>query len=248
MAQVEQVSPCVEKTHKNMWDDAASDCSTVDAKHSDDCCSISSSDHDDDVKTLIIFDWDDTLFPTSWLRQHGCLDGHESDWEQQIERELKVLADTVEKTLRTALLFGEVVIVTNGRQGWVEKSCADAMPSLMQILQSVKVVSAQSSYEKETQDPTEWKRLAFAHEVKQLNVPGSQLLNVISLGDSLHEQRAVMSICDFMPNCFAKSLKFADAPTIAELANQHEFVNACFPDVAEVSDHLDVEIGASMFE
>jgi hypothetical protein len=242
MTSVAHMSPCVESMCKGIWYDGASECSTDDAKHIDDGCSAGFSDSGDGVKTLIIFDWDDTLLPTSWLRQQDVLDCKVLSEEQQ--RQLEVLADVVEKTLRTALLFGKVVIVTNGQQGWVEASCAEAMPSLRHVLQQVRIVSARSTYEEEVDEPSEWKRLAFAHEVNQLAVQSDQQLNVISLGDSLHEQSAVMSIRGFVPNCFAKSLKFVETPTIEELIDQHEFVNMCFSDVAEHGDHLDVEIGA----
>jgi hypothetical protein len=194
-------------------------------------------------KRWYFFDWDDTMFPTSWLRHHGIFDGAELCENQQCH--LKKLADEVEKTLRTALLFGKVVIVTNGQQGWVEKSCSEAMPSLIHVLQDVDIVSARSTYEEFAEEPSEWKRFAFAQEVSQLAIPSDQLLNVVSLGDSLHEQQAVMSLCESMPNCFAKSLKFADAPSIGQLIQQHEFIHTCFLDVAEHNGHLDVEIGAA---
>jgi hypothetical protein len=227
-------------------DDGASDCSTVDATQTDELCSqlSLSSFESDDVQTLVIFDWDDTLFPTTWLRSEGLLDGssvavHDNDMAEQ----LRTLADAVQRTLRTALQFGKVVIVTNGQQGWVEASCARTLPTLAEMLQEVEIVSARSSYEKYSQDPTEWKCFAFAHQVSILHVRSDQSLNIVSLGDSLHEQRAVMSVCESMENCFAKSLKFAEGPTIEQLIDQHEFVHTCFLDVAEHNGNLDVEIG-----
>jgi hypothetical protein len=224
-------------------EDRVSECSTVDATNFDDDCSDDSFDCGLAVQTLVIFDWDDTLFPTTWLRQQGFFD---AEYEPDTAQKAKVekLAMNVEATVRIALQFGKVVIVTNAQQGWVEASCAKVMPSLAPVLQEVHIVSARSKYERFTQNPSEWKRRAFAHEVELLHGANDEQLNVVSLGDSLHEQRAVVSVCKDLHNCFSKSLKFGESPSIDELINQHEFVSTCFWDVAEHNGDLDVEIGA----
>jgi hypothetical protein len=213
------------------------------ASHLDDVVSDSSSDHGDGVQTLVIFDWDDTLFPTSWLQRQGFFKADAVPSMQQTAQ-LQKLADVVERTLRTALLFGKVVVVTNAEKGWVEVCCSKLMPSLAQVLSEVDIVSARSAYERHSQNPSEWKRLAFAHEVEQLHIQSNEQLNVVSVGDSLYEQHAVMAVCENVQNCFAKSLKFMDKPSIEELVDQHDFFESCFLDVLEHNGDLDVEIGA----
>jgi hypothetical protein len=224
------------------WDDGASDCSTVDLRHCDDGCSVGSVENSDVVQSLVIFDWDDTLFPTSWFVNQGFLEGDVVLCSDQVAQ-LKRLADTIERTLKTAMSFGKVVIVTNAQQGWVELSCSNVMPALMSVLEEVGIVSARANHEHDSQDPSEWKRLAFVREVELLHGPSDELLNVISVGDSLHEQRAAISLGNSRHNCFAKSLKFTDSPSIEDLIEQHDLLSACFVDVAEHNGHLDVEIG-----
>jgi hypothetical protein len=213
------------------------------------------------VQTLVIFDWDDTLFPTSWLEKQGklfqCFDQEEMSFSKEETSLLQALSKVAERSLRTALLFGKVAIVTNGEAGWVEMSCSKAMPSLWNSLLKmgeVEIVSARSTYESEVgYDPSKWKYLAFAdrlealcpRHIRDINAQSDQQLNVISLGDSLAEQRAVAHLSTMTPNCYGKSLKFVEKPSIQKLIEQHKFVSTCFVEVAEHNDDLDVEIDAT---
>jgi len=225
---------------KQRHDSSLSECSTAsggsDATLFDAC---SDQGEEGFVQTVTFFDWDDTLFPTACLQQQGLL--HEDAVFQEDQMKLlEKLASGVERTLRLAMQFGRVVIVTNAQQGWVEMCCARMMPSLSGVLEEVDIVSARSTYETCSDCPSEWKRLAFEHEL--LASSSALQYNVISLGDSLYEQHAVMSLCEKMPNCCGKSMKFLEAPAIEQLIEQHNFVVSCFLDVAEHSGNLDVEI------
>merc|ERR1712032_930625 len=102
-------------------------------------------------------------------------------------------------------------------------------------LRAVRVVSARSAYEPISNDPAEWKRIAFVHEVELFYGGDDEVRprNIISVGDSLHEQRALMAVCDDVPNCCRKSLKFLSSPTIEQLTEQQELVCGCLLDVAE---------------
>lgn len=239
VSQSEAYSPTfgADNLKETEWE-AVSDCSTTCTEH-------------DAVQTLVIFDWDDTLFPTSWLKKKDKLSTLDFFSEKEALL-LRALEKVAESTLRTALLFGKVTIVTNGEQGWVEMSCSQAMPSLWESLLKtgeVEIVSARSTYEERAgYDPEAWKRLAFAKELRKIrdgSIPSEQQLNVISLGDSLAEQRAVVSLTKSFPNLYGKSLKFVEKPNIQELIEQHKFVHACFVEVAEHNGDLDAEIGAA---
>jgi hypothetical protein len=43
--------------------------------------------------------------------------------------------------------FGKTYIITNAAEGWVEYSCNKFMPSVMQILGKVIILSARTKYE-----------------------------------------------------------------------------------------------------
>lgn len=232
-------------------DDRQSDCSTdVDNQESDcrdrnDSLEESYSDSGLEVETLVIFDWDDTLFPTSWMQQNGLLsDGATLSSEQKAQLEL--MASRVESTLQAAALIAKVVVVTNAARGWIELTSTNFMPSLSSLLQRFSTVSARSLYEHSAQEPSEWKRMAFDNEVQEFYGAGDagRQRNIVSVGDSLHELHALKSVTKDVQNCCGKSIKLLDTPSIEQLIDQHEVIIAYLLDVVEHNGDLDVEIGA----
>jgi len=238
-----QGNTCFDKT-----DDAASDCSTVEGNQDIDALqqtdSYTEGSSDDGVETLLFFDWDDTLFPTSWIQQQGLCSAEALPNDEQ-RAQLQMVAESASRMLQEALQIGTVIIVTNAEQGWVEMSCSQWMPSVAHLLEKVDIVSARSTYESKSRFPSEWKRLAFACEVELFYgaTTDSQPRNIISLGDALYEQLALTAVTKGVPNCCGKSLKFLPSPTVGQLIEEHQLVSGCLLDVAEQSDDLDVEVG-----
>jgi hypothetical protein len=197
-----------------------------------------------EAETLIIFDWDDTIFPTTWLLNEGLLD---SDTTIDLVQSalLQTLEEHAARTLQTAMQYGKVVIITNAIQDWVEQSCGMFMPSLLPFIQHFEIVSARSTYEsKDAPSPTSWKKLAFAREVEGFCGSASRgARTIISLGDSLCEQQALVAAVGTYANCSAKSLKFMEQPHIQQLLDQHELVCGCFAGVYEHEGNLDLEVG-----
>jgi hypothetical protein len=190
-------------------------------------------------ETLIFFDWDDTLLPTTWIEQEGLLVATPT-LEQATQ--LQQLVERVDATLRAAKQRGKVIIITNAMHGWVEQSCSLFMPSLLHHLQDVDVISARSSFEQEAQH-TEWKCMAFAEQVT--NFYGTSLTqrrNLISLGDALYEQRALHAVTQCVPNCYAKSLKFMEKPHVEQLMDEHDIVVASLQNVIDTDENLDLEV------
>jgi hypothetical protein len=197
-------------------------------------------------ETLIIFDWDDTLFPTSWLHQHDLLQEGATISQEQ-DAQLQKLADSALATLRAAKRLGGVAIVTNAEQGWVELSCGTFLASLEAELTDVRIVSARSDHEKHGLfAPTTWKCLAFSEVADEfynsLDCTGAVTRNIVSLGDSEHEMEALKWITSGT-DCFAKSLKFVHKPSVEQLLEQHELVAGCLEDVVEHGGNLDYEVG-----
>jgi len=241
---------------RTVSDDAVSDCSTVfgnqdgdAAQQNDDSLSECCSESVLEVETLFLFDWDDTLFPTSWMQQHGLFETGSTLSNEDVAK-LGQMAERARLTLQTAIQIGKVVIVTNAVQGWVELCCKKFMPSLFSLLKMVDIISARSTYERSVEEPSEWKRLAFELEVGLFyeSTRGGQQGNVVSVGDSLHELLALKSVTNGMPNCFGKSIKLLETPSIEQLIEQHEVLVASLRDAAEHSGDLDVEIGTESLE
>jgi len=98
----------------------------------------SQHDYGADDQTIIIFDWDDTICPSSWLKGVTTNSGVSA----QNKSKLKTLSKRAEELLSLAATLGKIVIVTNARRPWVEYSCETFLPSLSRVLQDVPVVYA----------------------------------------------------------------------------------------------------------
>jgi len=115
-------------------------------------------------ETLIIFDWDDTILPSSWLSSR-CMSLDEGAVVSHSERMLlDSLSETVCRTIDLAAQLGRVAIVTNAEAGWVQLSAAKFMPAVLERLESldIAVMSARSIFESASnRTPISWKVEAF---------------------------------------------------------------------------------------
>lgn len=174
--------------------------------------------------TIIIFDWDDTLCPTtfvhedsrlSWSQQapcfadptlplldprHGTLRPSSADVSSEAR---PLMADTLrrhvevaETVLRSAAACGRVVIVTLARQGWIELSTTNFLPGLHQVIEElgIQVVYARDCL-------PQWKLRCAAHD----NLDVLQLMKQAAMCQCIkrfyktrpqHDWRNVVSIGD----------------------------------------------------
>eukprot|EP00429_Kryptoperidinium_foliaceum_P066275 CAMPEP_0176067706 /NCGR_PEP_ID=MMETSP0120_2-20121206/33798_1 /TAXON_ID=160619 /ORGANISM="Kryptoperidinium foliaceum, Strain CCMP 1326" /LENGTH=324 /DNA_ID=CAMNT_0017401329 /DNA_START=50 /DNA_END=1024 /DNA_ORIENTATION=+ len=199
-------------------------------------------------ETLFIFDWDDTILPSSWLQRQGLrLDAACGVSESQRELLASVAAAAME-TLILAKHSGTVVLVTNAERGWIELSCRKFVPALLPIIENIRIVSARTSYERSAgSSPHRWKALAFKAEISRACgadalVDPTRRKNILSLGDGMHEREALLRATAELPNCCSKSLKFVDRPDIGQLLAQHALVTQAFDNIVQLDGDLDLSI------
>jgi len=190
--------------------------------------------------TVIFVDWDDTLLCSSYLSGAGYRLDSELESSSPIDRELKELESSVIGLLRLAMSFGEVHIVTNAETGWVQLSAKKFLPGVVPVLDSVKVVSARSTYETMFPDaPVKWKFCAFQ---EKLFSDTKSSKNIISFGDSHVEREAVRAVTRGLPNTKTKSVKFAEKPSMEQLRRQLELVTNCFQYIHSHEGDLDLQL------
>ncbi|EPR64645.1 hypothetical protein TGME49_271960 [Toxoplasma gondii ME49] len=195
-------------------------------------------------ETVFIFDWDDTLLPSSWISQKGLtLESAESEvclWRMKLAQ----TAMWAEQTLFTARSLGQVIIVTNAESGWIDLSCSKFLPELREMLNCFPIVSARSMYESAwCNTPFMWKEAAFMHELQRHFRMESKRWNVISVGDSTHEREALLTVCSRLRKMYhvtTKSLKLLESPAVEELHSQHELMSKCLAAVARHKGNLDL--------
>jgi len=210
-------------------------------------CEAPSSDEFDPEETFFIFDWDDTVLPSTWVQRQGLrLDAGSfpTAEQKQILAEAAVVAA---RTFRAARQHGTVILVTNAERGWIELSCQKFLPTLAPMLESMKLVSARTTYESKAtcRSPLEWKLRAFEAEIALFYGPEvvsdpSKRKNVLSLGDSLHEREAMQRATAAAPNCCSKSLKFVERPDVSQICKQHQLIADSFERIVHHQGDLDV--------
>mmetsp|Transcript_12551 Transcript_12551/g.34715 ORF Transcript_12551/g.34715 Transcript_12551/m.34715 type:complete len:533 (-) Transcript_12551:270-1868(-) len=104
--------------------------------------------------TALILDWDDTIFPTTWVRD-DCGMNWRLPLDQQLEREgrrrpiiqglLAKLLDRAELFFKEATQLANCFIVTLARRPWVDASMENFLPGLSKIINmyNLKVIYAQ---------------------------------------------------------------------------------------------------------
>lgn len=167
----------------------------------------------DPTQTFIVLDWDDTLFPTTYVR-----DDLELCWKkplkdqrldkkerEEVRRNLEKCASNVCVLLKKAASRGKVVLVTLAKPPWVTESCKNFYPAVGELIAKLQVPII---YAQEMGNQQEYSRIrnntAAAQEVYWSRVKGKAIAaelrafysqyegqswkNVISIGDSEFER------------------------------------------------------------
>lgn len=104
------------------------------------------------MTNIIFIDFDDTIFPTTWLSNVNIF----------YEKEYFQLLEEINYNLFTKLLrYGKIIIVTNAKIDWVYKSINDYLPKLKFLLKDIEIISARERYEGIYSCPTFWKKNVF---------------------------------------------------------------------------------------
>ena len=209
-------------------------------------------------KPLIIFDWDDTILPTSYLAKLGYkLDSpNPTAAVQAVLDEYSVLAN---RTLIESAKRGHVMIVTNAETGWIQLTVEKFMPRSVSVVKKFQHISARSMFEPTgVTTPIAWKENAFKMVVEEYlraarheslgNKKVTGKCQVVSLGDSAHEREAVLKVCEEFRDqgVVCKSLKFMERPDIDSLKKEHQLIQDCLSDILHHKDHLDLCIQSSL--
>ena len=190
--------------------------------------------------SLIIFDWDDTLLPTSFLTPYGIFNEN-IVLSEQIQKKISRLEKSVSKLLKIAVEKGDVYIITNAGVGWVEFSASRFYPSVTEVLKKIKIISARGEFEKEFPgDSRKWKIQTFLTLKKKLNV--KLVTNIICLGDSLFEMEAGRVLASQFTQAFIKTVKFREGPKPEELNKQLNLVITQFNSIYSAVKNLTIRV------
>jgi hypothetical protein len=195
-------------------------------------------------RSLIIFDWDDTILPTSFLAKNGLkLDSPAPTGE--VKDKLDKYSKLINRTLTEASRRGHVMVVTNAETGWIQLTVEKFLPLSAATVLKVQHISARSMFEPTgVLTPLGWKHSAFRLVVEEYTKALGKDCQVISLGDSAHEREAALKVCGEF-NVICKSLKFMERPDLDALSKQHQLIQDCLEDIVNKKESLDLCIQAS---
>ncbi|CAD7971241.1 unnamed protein product [Amoebophrya sp. A25] len=155
-------------------------------------------------QTIVVFDWDDTLYPTTWVRNDFQLSyKYPLDWQlsepmlSTVKAKLAQFEAESELLLRHAATHAEVLIVTLAKRPWIDMSVEHLTPKLGQVVRELKIpmlyaqeFSHLAEGETREQQYAYMKGLAIASGVDRFysQYAGQTWKNVISVGDSDFER------------------------------------------------------------
>lgn len=170
--------------------------------------------------SFIVFDWDDTIICTSSFEKSKMdLPSFRDVYSHYIQK----CEETAYNLLDIAIQSGTVYIVTNASSNWIYYSCSILMPKLLTLLSCVGIISCRDSLSERYPNKEElWKSIVFNNLFyeKDLNCPTS----VLSIGDSINERNALLSVADNNKYVIPKSIKLMERPSIPVLYKQQEFI------------------------
>lgn len=204
-------------------------------------------------QTIIIFDWDDTLCPsTTCMRTYG-LSVLGSPPEGEVRAALEELTKEARLLLASAReLADQVVVVTNAEEGWVELSCKAWLPGLQETISACEVASARSTWEpRGVTSPAGWKARTFEDVIEKFysRYQNQSWKNIISIGDAPHEREALSRVSKWAPchagkRCRSKSVKFVLRPSIEQLTRELQMLRESLKEIVWHDDDLDLHFSS----
>ena len=188
-------------------------------------------------KTITIFDWDDTLFPSYAMttNDHIKYIYNPSLLDNFFKPYFKFVSIKIKNIITNAQKYGDVVIITNAATGWIE-TCCNLLPDLLPFLKTIHIISARDEWIKVNGPITtdnlnkinDWKKLSYLKKVTNfIGNDTNMIMNLICIGDNINDHSSAKYTAKMInsnTSCivYQKSIKFNEHPTIQCLIAQLE--------------------------
>jgi len=202
---------------------------------------------------VIIFDYDDTLFPTSYMNKVLELDGlRDLTPTSAFYWGMCRHAQFVESLLRTARQVANVAIVTLSDVSWVKDSAKRYLPGLRihDLLKELNIpvyyavehipVTTHFVETEEVDLHVIAKRNAMNKFIQRVCRKKGAVSNVVSIGDSYAEAEALKEIAwSTLENSHCTTIRLLDTPSLEDLSDQIEHLIEALPQLVYRADDAD---------
>jgi hypothetical protein len=192
--------------------------------------------------TLIILDWDDTLFPTSWVNKNNIniININKLGYQRFFEK----IDISLNKLFSNLVNLGDILIITNALLNWIDIS-SKILPlsyNLFKNNKNIKFVSARGEYSSLTDDINNWKNLAFINELNK-KTHQKNINNIISIGDAEYEYFALINLYNKNNNNrLLKAVKFIKYPDNYNIYEQINILNNSIKNICIYKGNLDLVV------
>jgi transcription termination factor NusB len=200
--------------------------------------------------TIIVFDWDDTLFPTTYL---NIINYHIDENVKKLlaECELHVI-NILEYFVNS---FYHIYIVSNAEKSWIFRSVEMYYNRLHshELFKKINIISARDTYINiYTNDFYDsmymWKYQAM-YDIMLKNINAyNNIKQIISFGDSEYERKAILSLTTIFPDIYCKNIKFTSLPTCTQIINQSIYIKQIIDFILDHQGTIDLNIEKSIDE
>lgn len=188
--------------------------------------------------TLIIYDWDDTLFPTTVITQHN---------NNGPNRDLIDLDNHIVKLLSKSLYVGYPIIITNATRSWVKDSADKYYPKTYQFMiqNNISVISAREfANSNNVNDHMQWKNITFKYFLTIIMNKNKNIKNILSIGDALYEKIALEQFGKIINKnehkSYIKTIKYVARPTIPNLLKENILIYNNLEDIISKNGNSDI--------
>jgi hypothetical protein len=180
--------------------------------------------------TIIIVDWDDSMFPTSWFTSISKDSKTSLDWIKILEP-----LDVMLYSFFTQILeIGHVYIVTYAYPTWVNM-CFSMLPRAQKLQSEIPVISGRSDHKRSFSiDGFTQKKYIFK-SIAEHFIGARQ---IISIGDDQAEYNALVELDS--KSAYLKAIKLTKNPSYFVLLDQLNTLNSCMKNIYNSRKHLDL--------
>ena len=191
--------------------------------------------------SVVFIDWDDTLFPTTWINKNNINIKNIKNYKVfiKLDQYIFMLLNQIKKKCH-------IVIVTNALKKWIE-NCISLLPQTKGLIcthsvnsdnnckNKINVISARENYQQIYASPIDWKIHTFKKLIDKYEKKFI-FKKIISIGDSIAEYIALIKLYKPENKFKLKTIKFID-PSIYTHEKSYKFI---FDQIKVIFNNFDI--------